>query len=119
MPPTWRSIRWSPEELPSSSGTDSLLGIERLGDTVEPLADLTAPLDIQRGGESSSLDFEPMSLDGIQETSLNSFATDQASPLDFSVDAPKSPLDFPDDLDRVPAGQRYGIHHAARCIRLR
>jgi tetratricopeptide (TPR) repeat protein len=86
------------EEPPSSSGTDSLLGIERLGDTVEPLVDLTAPLDIQRGGESSSLDLEPMSLDGIQETSLNSFATDQASPLDFSVDAPKSPLDFPDDL---------------------
>ncbi|HSJ74907.1 MAG TPA: hypothetical protein VK899_01800, partial [Gemmatimonadales bacterium] len=87
------------EEPPSSSETDSLLGIERLGDTVEPLADLTAPLDIQRGGESSSLDFEPVSLDGIQETSLNSFATDQASPLDFSVDAPpKSPLDFPDDL---------------------
>src|SRR3954451_18803534 len=86
------------EEPPNSSGTDSLLGIERPGDTVEPLVDLTAPLDIQRGGESSSLDFEPMSLDGIQETSLNSFATDQASPLDFSVDAPKSPLDFPDDL---------------------
>ncbi len=86
------------EEPSSGSEADSLLGIERLGDTVEPLADLTAPLDIQRGGESSSLDFEPMSLDGIQETSLDSFATDQASPLDFSVDAPKSPLDFPDDL---------------------
>jgi tetratricopeptide (TPR) repeat protein len=87
-----------PEEAPSSSEADSILGIERLGDTVEPLADLTAPLDIQRGGESSSLDFEPMSLDGIQETSLNSFATDQASPLDFAAEAPKSPLDFPDDL---------------------
>jgi tetratricopeptide (TPR) repeat protein len=86
------------EEPASSSGADSLLGIERLGDTVEPLDDLTAPLDIQRGGESSSLDFEPMTLDGIQETSLNNFATDQASPLDFSVDAPKSPLDFPNDL---------------------
>src|SRR4051812_39863116 len=86
------------EEPASSSGADSLLGIERLGDTIEPLADLTAPLDIQRGGESSSLDFEPMTLDGIQETSLNNFATDQASPLDFSVDAPKSPLDFPNDL---------------------
>ncbi len=86
------------EEPSSGSEADSLLGIERLGDTVEPLADLTAPLDIQRGGESSSLNFEPMSLDGIQETSLDSFATDQASPLDFSVDAPKSPLDFPDDL---------------------
>src|SRR4051812_22947849 len=86
------------EEPASSSGADSLLGIERLGDTIEPLADLTAPLDIQRGGESSSLDFEPMTLDGIQETSLNNFATDQASPLDFSVDGTKSPLDFPNDL---------------------
>ena len=86
-----------PADLPGSSG-DSLLGIERLGETIEPLADLTAPLDVQRGGDSSSLDFEPMTLDGIQETSLNKFATDQASPLDFSVDAPKSPLDFPDDL---------------------
>jgi tetratricopeptide (TPR) repeat protein len=86
------------EDLPGSSGADSLLGIERLGDTIEPLADLTAPLDIQRGGESSSLDFEPMTLDGIQDTSLNNFATDQVSSLDFSVDAPKSPLDFPDDL---------------------
>ncbi len=94
------------EDSPSSSGPDPLLGIERLGDNIEPLADLTAPLDIQRGGESSSLgdgessnlDFESMTLDGIQETSLNNFATDQASPLDFSVDAPKSPIDFPDDL---------------------
>jgi tetratricopeptide (TPR) repeat protein len=86
------------EELSSGSEADSILGIERLEDTVEPLADLTAPLDVQRGGESSSLDFEPMSLDGIEETSLNSFATDQASPLDFAVDAPKSPLDVPDEL---------------------
>jgi tetratricopeptide (TPR) repeat protein len=81
-----------------TSGADSLLGIERLGDTVEPLADLTAPLDIQRGGESSSLDFDPMTLDGMQDTSLNNFSTDQAGSLDFTVESPKSPLDFPDDL---------------------
>jgi tetratricopeptide (TPR) repeat protein len=98
-----------PEEAPSSSEADSILGIERLGDTVEPLADLTEPLDIQRGGESSSLDFEPMSLDGIQETSLNSFATDQASPLDFAVEAPKSPLDFPDDLTVSPPDSDTGF----------
>ena len=54
-----------------------------------------------------------MSLDGIQETPLNSFATDQASPLDFSVDAPKSPLDFPDDLIVSLPDSDTGFTHAA------
>jgi tetratricopeptide (TPR) repeat protein len=81
------------------SGADSLLGIERLGDSSsEPLSDLTAPLDIQRGGESSSLDFEPMTLEGMQGTSLSGFSTDPVSPLDFSVEPQPGPLDFPDDL---------------------
>ncbi|HEX6435432.1 MAG TPA: tetratricopeptide repeat protein, partial [Gemmatimonadales bacterium] len=80
-------------------GADSLLGIERLGDTVEPLADLTAPLDIQRGSESSSLDFQPMTLEGMEGTSLGSgFSTDQSASLDFTVEPERSPLDFPDDL---------------------
>jgi tetratricopeptide (TPR) repeat protein len=70
-------------------GADSLLGIERLGDAVEPLADLSAPLDIQRGGESSSLDIGSM---------LNTFSTDQAGALDLPGDSPRNPLDFPDDL---------------------
>jgi tetratricopeptide (TPR) repeat protein len=82
----------------SGSGADSLLGIERLGDTVEPLADLTAPLDIQRGGESSSLDFQPTSLEGMEGSSLSGFGTDQVSPLDFTVEPQGNPLDFPDDL---------------------
>jgi tetratricopeptide (TPR) repeat protein len=79
-------------------GTDSLLGIERLGDTVEPLPDLTAPLDIQRGGDSSSLDFQPMTLEGMEGTSLSGFSTDQSASLDFTVEPERSPLDFPDDL---------------------
>jgi tetratricopeptide (TPR) repeat protein len=92
------------EPLVSDSNTagddaDTMLGIERLGDSVEPLANLTEPLDIQRGGESSSLDFEPMTLDGIQGESFNSFSTDQSSALDFTVESgPKNPLDYPDDL---------------------
>jgi tetratricopeptide (TPR) repeat protein len=80
-------------------GADTMLGIERLGDTVESLPELTEPLDIQRGGESSSLDFEPMTLEGIQGESFNNFSTDQSSALDFTVESgPKNPLDFPDDL---------------------
>jgi len=102
------SVAGSPGELiidpvPSdnndgASGSDSLLGIERLGDSREPLADLTAPLDIRRGGESSSLDFEPTTLDGMEGTSLDAFSSEPTSPLDFSVEPLRSPLDFPDDL---------------------
>lgn len=83
---------------PADIGAESLLGIERLGDTVEPLPDLTAPLDIQRGGESSSLDFQPMTLEGMEGTSLEGFSTDQSASLDFTVEPERSPLDFPDDL---------------------
>jgi tetratricopeptide (TPR) repeat protein len=82
----------------TDAGADSLLGIQRLGDTVEPLSDMTAPLDIQRGGESSSLDFQPMTLEGMEGTTLGGFTTDQPSPLDFTVQPQGSPLDFPDDL---------------------
>jgi tetratricopeptide (TPR) repeat protein len=78
----------------TGSGADSLLGIERLGDTIEPLPDLTAPLDIQRGPESSSLDFEPMTLEGMEGTSLSGFTHEVPS----SPQLPTSPLDFPDDL---------------------
>jgi tetratricopeptide (TPR) repeat protein len=80
------------DPLPSGetggAGADSLLGIERLGDTIEPLPDLTAPLDIQRGPESSSLDFEPMTLEGMEGTSLSG----------FTHEVPSNPLDLPDDL---------------------
>jgi tetratricopeptide (TPR) repeat protein len=83
----------------SDIGADSLLGIERLGDTVEHLSDLTAPLDIQRGAESSSLDFQPMTLEGMQGTSLDGgFSNDQSASLDFTVEPERNPLDFPEDL---------------------
>jgi tetratricopeptide (TPR) repeat protein len=84
----------------SGAGAESLLGIERLGDSLDTtpdsllgadsltvMPDLTAPLDIQRQ-ESSSLDFEPMRLEGMEGTSLSG----------FSADPQPSPLDFPDDL---------------------
>ena len=85
-------------ESTEAGGTDSLLGIERLGDSIEPLADLTAPLDIQRGAESSSLDFQSMTLEGMEGTSISGFSTDQASSLDFSVEPQGSSLDVPDDF---------------------
>jgi tetratricopeptide (TPR) repeat protein len=81
------------------AGADSLLGIERLGDTLGSNLDLNNPLDIQRGPESSSLDFEPMILEGMEETSLTGFtANPQPSPLDLPSEPQSSPLDFPDDL---------------------
>jgi tetratricopeptide (TPR) repeat protein len=70
------------------AGAESLLGIERLGDTLEPMPDLTAPLEILREGESSSLDIEPMRLEGMEGTSLGGFSTD----------VPPGPLDFTDDF---------------------
>ncbi|HZA98640.1 MAG TPA: tetratricopeptide repeat protein, partial [Gemmatimonadales bacterium] len=83
----------------TGGGADSLLGIERIGDTVEPLADLTSPLDIQRGADSSSLDIQPMTLDGMEGTALGGgFSSNEASPLDFTVEPERNPLDFPDDL---------------------
>jgi tetratricopeptide (TPR) repeat protein len=78
-----------------SAGTDSLLGIERLGDNLGSARDMTGPLEIQRGGESSSLDFEPMTLEGMEGTSLSGFTS---SPLDLPSEPASSPLDFPDDL---------------------
>jgi tetratricopeptide (TPR) repeat protein len=77
---------------------DQVLGIERLGDPLESSGDLSGSLDIQRGGESSSLDFEPMTLEGMEGTSLTGFAPEQPGALDFSVDPMTSSLDLPDDL---------------------
>jgi tetratricopeptide (TPR) repeat protein len=80
------------------TGQDSLLGIERLGDPMGPVADLIPPLDIQRGAESSSLDLQPMMLEGMEGTSLSDLTTDQSSSLDFSVEPQSSPVELPDDL---------------------
>jgi tetratricopeptide (TPR) repeat protein len=86
-------------ESAAGGGSDSLLGIERLGDSNEAMPDLTAPLEIQRGADSSSLDFEPMTLEGMEGTTLNDLTAGQPpGPLDFSVDPKSSPLDFPDDF---------------------
>jgi tetratricopeptide (TPR) repeat protein len=68
---------------------DQLLGIERLGDPLSSSSDLSGSLDIQRGGESSSLDFEPMTVEGMEGSSGS---------LDFSVDPMSSSIDFSDDL---------------------
>jgi tetratricopeptide (TPR) repeat protein len=77
---------------------DSVLGIERLGEPIGPVADLIPPLDIQRGSESSSLDFQPTMLEGMEGTSLGELSTNQTDSLDFSVESESSPLDIPDDL---------------------
>ena len=78
--------------------SDQVLGIERLGDSLGSSTDLSGSLDIQRGGESSSLDFEPMTLDGMEGSSLSGLAAEPPSPLDFSVDPMSSSVDFPDDI---------------------
>ena len=86
-------------EEAGGAGTDSLLGIERLGDNLGSTRDMSGSLDIQRGGESSSLDFEPMTLEGMEGTSLSGFTSEPLSnPLDLPSEPASSPLDFPDDL---------------------
>jgi tetratricopeptide (TPR) repeat protein len=77
---------------------DQVLGIERLGDPLASSSDLSGSLDIQRGGESSSLDFEPMTIEGIEGTSLTGLTPQQPGALDFSDDPMTSPLDLPDEL---------------------
>jgi tetratricopeptide (TPR) repeat protein len=68
-------------------GADSLLGLEPTldaeEDTMETLPDLTAPLDIQRD-QPTHLDFEPMTLEGMEGTSVPGL--DQPSAVDFSDD---------------------------------
>jgi tetratricopeptide (TPR) repeat protein len=77
---------------------EQVLGIERLGDPLESSSDVSGSLDIQRGGESSSLDFEPMTLEGMEGTSLTGLTPEQPAALDFSVDPMTSSLDLPDEL---------------------
>jgi tetratricopeptide (TPR) repeat protein len=78
--------------------SNQVLGIERLGDSLGSSSDLSGTLDIQRGGESSSLDFEPMTLDGMESSSLSGLAPEQPGPLDFSVDPMSSSVDFSNDI---------------------
>jgi tetratricopeptide (TPR) repeat protein len=70
-------------------GADSLLGLEPTveadDDSIDTLPDLTAPLDIQRD-QPSDLDFEPMTLEGMEGISIPGLIRDQPSALDFSDD---------------------------------
>jgi tetratricopeptide (TPR) repeat protein len=70
-------------------GADSLLGLEPTvdasDDSLETLPDLTAPLDIQRE-EPTDLDFEPMTLEGMEGPTVPGMFQDQPSALDFSDD---------------------------------
>jgi tetratricopeptide (TPR) repeat protein len=70
-------------------GADSLLGLEPMedagDDSLETLPDLTGPLDIQRE-QPTDLDFEPMTLEGMEGTSVPGLVEDQPSALDFSDD---------------------------------
>jgi len=70
-------------------GADSLLGLEPTldaeDDSIETLPDLTAPLDIQRQ-EPDDLNFEPMTLEGMEGTFVPGLIQDQPSALDFSDD---------------------------------
>ena len=78
--------------------SNQVLGIERLGDPMGSSSDHSGSLDIQRGGESSSLDFEPMTLEGMEGSSLSGLVPEQPGPLDFSVDPMSSAVNFPDDI---------------------
>jgi tetratricopeptide (TPR) repeat protein len=70
-------------------GADSLLGLESTldaeDDPTETLPDLTGPLDIQRE-QPAHLDFEPMTLEGMEGTSIPGLIRDEPSGLDFSDD---------------------------------
>jgi tetratricopeptide (TPR) repeat protein len=66
-------------------GADSLLGLDVGGaaeadDSIEPLPDLTAPLGIQRD-EPADLDFEPMTLEGMESSAISEFSPDSDSGL--------------------------------------
>jgi tetratricopeptide (TPR) repeat protein len=66
-------------------GADSLLGLEPTLDTVddEPLPDLTAPLDIQHE-DPRDLDFEPMMLEGMIDSTIPGSIQGQPSGVEFS-----------------------------------
>src|SRR4051794_36675713 len=79
-------------------GADSLLGFESTteaegDDNIGPLPDLTAPLDIQRD-ERSHLDFEPMTLEGMEGSVIPGLIRDEPTGLDLSDDMMMS---LPDD----------------------
>jgi tetratricopeptide (TPR) repeat protein len=94
-------------------GADSLLGLEPTSgsedSSFEPLPDLTGPLDIQRE-EPQDLDFEPMTLEGMEGTSLgmdeSPLSMGETSLDDYSPGPQSESLGFSDDIMvSLPDGQ--------------
>ena len=93
-----------PQEEPATQ-SDSLLGIERLGDSIYGgQVDLDAPLEIQRQ-EPPDLTFDNLPLEGMQGTSLSGFPPDQPSPLDLPGEFMVS---FPDTDPGLPSAEQPG-----------
>ena len=121
-------------EESGGGGADSLLGIERLenslggstdsllgADSLEVMPDLTAPLDIQREN-SASLDFEPMRLEGMEGTSLEGFSAEprparRTFRTTSMVSLPDSEMlqdPFAPDLGTTPRALPQICHRSAR-----
>jgi tetratricopeptide (TPR) repeat protein len=70
-------------------GAESLLGLDPVSEdteeSIEPLPDLTAPLGLQRD-EPSAMDFEPMTLEGMEGVSIPGFSSGSSSGLDMTDD---------------------------------
>jgi tetratricopeptide (TPR) repeat protein len=86
-------------------GADSLLGFdardsEDADESTEPLPDLTAPLGLQRDGPSS-IDFEPMTLEGMEGSSIPGFSSG-SSGFDMSEDLVVSLPEAEADLGMIP-----------------
>lgn len=76
------------QEEETAGSSDSLLGIERIGESLfQTGSDPDVPLDIQRQ-EPTDFGFESAQLEGMEGTSLDP----------FSAALPSGGLDFPDDL---------------------
>jgi tetratricopeptide (TPR) repeat protein len=106
-------------------GADSLLGFESTTETqgdddVGPLPDLTAPLDIQRD-ERSHLDFEPMTLEGMEGSVVPGLMRDEPTGLDFSDDMMMSLPDADsvskmDELDTIDLAPDLGADALIRDV---
>jgi tetratricopeptide (TPR) repeat protein len=71
-------------------GADSLMDLDvtssdQSGDSIEPLPDLTAPLGLQRD-EPADLDFEPMTLEGMESSTIPGFSSESTDGLGLSDD---------------------------------
>jgi hypothetical protein len=84
-------------------GAESLLGLDPLGSEVtdeplEPMPDLTAPLGLQRD-EPADLDFEPMTLEGMENASVPGFSPESGAGIGvpghllFAIPEPEAELE--------------------------